>query len=128
MENGFSAFARETEIQSKESGKVLCSDVEAAEIDHNCNAAEIDHNCNAASSLSPLDTKDRADKCLSNSAVWTVWAVLLEVLMHYSLVIPILINCQPFYTANDLALRIGRETTVKVKIVLQKFELDNKFS
>ncbi|KAL2532752.1 putative ubiquitin-like-specific protease 2A [Abeliophyllum distichum] len=57
--------ARETKIQSKESGEVLCSDVEDAEIDHNCNAAEIDHNCNAASSLSPLDNKDRADKNIS---------------------------------------------------------------
>lgn len=48
--------ARETENQSNEIGKVLSSDV---------GAAETDHNCHTASFLSPLDTKDCANKNMS---------------------------------------------------------------
>ncbi|CAI9757007.1 unnamed protein product [Fraxinus pennsylvanica] len=48
-----SSVAGETENQSKEIGKVLCSDV---------GAAEIDHNYSTASFLSPLDTKDCSNK------------------------------------------------------------------
>ncbi|XP_022867431.1 probable ubiquitin-like-specific protease 2A [Olea europaea var. sylvestris] len=51
-----SSVARETENQSNEIGKVLSSDV---------GAAETDHNCNTASFLSPLDTKDCANKNMS---------------------------------------------------------------
>ncbi|CAI9784206.1 unnamed protein product [Fraxinus pennsylvanica] len=53
---GFEPLDKSSEIQSKEIGEVLSSDVRAA---------EIDPNCNAASFLSPLDTKDRASKYMS---------------------------------------------------------------